>query len=1050
MTRQEQRKLREIIAENRAYYRRQLQGTEPCRWDCCVLTASTTRQARGYELEIAYRQRAGWLPPEPRYLVVPDLGGRRIGSAGAACYALRRVMQHWAEQGTSLWEEARILLINSGGDSKRIPHCSVFGKVFANLPFELFHGGPQSTVFDELMVAVCRLPESSGTVILSGDVLLVFDPVQFAPPPGVTGLACATPWPQATQHGVYICSAEGGSVGGFLQKPTHDEMRRAGALHEGQAFIDTGLLAFDSQATQRLAELAGARWQGNAPQFEPGVLEQPGTEAAQIDLYGEVCPVLAGQPPPDGEALPAAHRQVRERVVAALAGLEFHVAVAQPAVFVHLGTTRDWHEFCTQRPAHSVHIQGSVIGTLWAKGPAILEYCRLPWCQVGEGALLSGVEQEDGVALPEELVLHQVPLVAKSGRNEPWVVQLYAVEDNPKAPLASRRATFCGQDLEQWLDQRGLTPAVVWPHVEPGDRCLWTARLFVPGDKETSLRWALWLAGLPEEQEVVRTDGYCVPAWREQERISLAESLQQADQEAIHQHRARLRGLQLGQEITRQIPTDDYPHPLFDTIGSSAEIAEVARSLTAYLEAESDPLRQARAYKVFSDLMADARLQRVLAETDGSPGELPQAIGELLDSFSPRRFQTPSEASQWLADLAFQQVGTAVAAGLTEHPREEGWELIVGTQVSVSAPARIDFGGGWSDTPPFSLEHGGAVLNAAILLDGQRPIVIRGEVLAEPVIEVVSVDGGAQETIIDAGSLSQYQQPGDPLALHKAAITLAGLAGAEGDLAGQLQQIGGGLYLETNINLPHGSGLGTSSIAALALLRCLDLLQGRPASVENLSARVLYLEQMLTTGGGWQDQLGGGVPGMKLLETEPGPAQHPRITHVQLSPAMADQLSQRLLVCFVGEKRVAKNILRQIMGRYLSRVPAVVKVLHEIKDIARAMKAALEGDDLDEFGRLMARHWELNKALDEHSTTAHVEQLFAAMGDLIVGAKMAGAGGGGFMEIIAKDGAAASRIRQRLQPLLAAQGGRFYEVAFDWTGVVYEVQPRRRDRAIAA
>ncbi len=156
MTRQEQRKLREIIAENRAYYRRQLQGTEPCRWDCCVLTASTTRQARGYELEIAHRQRAGWLPPEPRYLVVPDLGGRRIGSAGAACYALRRVMQHWAEQGTSLWEEARILLINSGGDSKRMPHCSVFGKVFANLPFRLFHGGPQSTVFDELMVPKYR------------------------------------------------------------------------------------------------------------------------------------------------------------------------------------------------------------------------------------------------------------------------------------------------------------------------------------------------------------------------------------------------------------------------------------------------------------------------------------------------------------------------------------------------------------------------------------------------------------------------------------------------------------------------------------------------------------------------------------------------------------------------------------------------------------------------------------------------------------------------------------------------------------------------------
>ena len=146
------------------------------------------------------------------------------------------------------WDDLRILLINSGGDSKRIPHCSAFGKVFAGLPWELFPGGPRSTLFDELMVALCRLPErlEGGVVVLSGDVLLAFDPVQLAVGPGVSGLGFPCPWAQATGHGVYVCSPKGGPVQGFLQKPSYDEMLQAGALHQGQAFVDSGLLAFDA------------------------------------------------------------------------------------------------------------------------------------------------------------------------------------------------------------------------------------------------------------------------------------------------------------------------------------------------------------------------------------------------------------------------------------------------------------------------------------------------------------------------------------------------------------------------------------------------------------------------------------------------------------------------------------------------------------------------------------------------------------------------------------------------------------------------------------
>jgi hypothetical protein len=175
---------------------------------------------------------------------------------------------------------------------------------------------------------------------------------------------------------------------------------------------------------------------------------------------------------------------------------------------------------------------------------------------VGEGAILSGVEQADEVLVPEKVVLHQVPLASGPAQAQPWVVQLYGVADNPKAQLGSKQATFCGHSLDKWLAWRGLPPEAVWPHVGPKNRCLWTARLFVAGDKHTSLRWALWLAKPSPEEKAMQQ-------WREQERISLEESLEQADQEAIHRHRTRLRGQHLGGEIAQRIPSDDYLLPLF-------------------------------------------------------------------------------------------------------------------------------------------------------------------------------------------------------------------------------------------------------------------------------------------------------------------------------------------------------------------------------------------------------------------------------------------------------------------------------------------------------
>ncbi len=1040
-----------IIRANRDRFVRQIYGDAAAGWDYVVLTASHERQAAAYRREIERYLHAGWLPSGAEYLVIPDPEGRHLGSGGAAAYALRAVAEHWtASPGAAF---PRVLLVNSGGDSKRIPHCATFGKAFAGLPFPLFPGGPRSTAFTELLVSVCGLPEcvGPGVVILSGDVLLGFDPAGFIPGSGVTGLACLTSWKLAARHGVYVCSPEGGPVQGFLQKPTQAQMREAGALLGENAFLDTGLLAFDAEAARRLASLAGVDWQSDGVTFTPGVLDQEGAEQAQIDLYTEVCLTLAGRPPQvvrdqvvcgqDTASLPPGPRRVQEQAIAAVQGLGFSVVAPRPVSFVHLGTTREWLTFCTGQDSSaglyapdrpSISDQESLVGRLTASAPAAVEYCRLPWLEVGEGSVVSGVEGDDGLAVPADTVLCLVPLVPEVAEEEAWVAQIYGVDDNPKALFSERKATFLGLPLADWLEQRALCPDDLWPDIPSASRCLWNARFFVSGGQRETLGWAHWLLS-PGSAEETRE-------WLTCPRLSFEDSLQRSDPEATQRYRARLSGQRVGQRLVSTIQGEEPATPLFASLGSAGEIAEAAGALLRHLEAESDPFRRARAYQVLSDLLGDPRLQRVLTTESGPPGgEVTAAVRELLFRFTRRRFATPFVAARWLEDEAFAEVSAAVAAGVPSLEATCVADLIPGAAATVRAPARVDFGGGWSDTPPFSLEWGGAVLNAGITLDGARPILARSEVLAEPVIELVSTDAGMKQTIVEATDLMTYG-PGDPLALHKAAIIMSGLAGPGpgGDLPAFLRDCGGGLRLETRIDLPQGSGLGTSSIAATALLRCLDLLQDRPFALEDLSGRVLYLEQMITTGGGWQDQLGGMVPGLKLLETDPGQAQLPRVSSVALSPTTAEELRRRLLICFVGERRVAKNILHQIVRRYLARAPEVVRVLHEIKVIAREMKAALEAGDLDEFGALMARHWRLNKIMDRQTTTAHVESLFAAMGDLAAGAKLVGAGAGGFMETVARDEGAAERIRERLTPLLKARDGRFYEVEIDEEGLVGE------------
>lgn len=169
----------------------------------------------------------------------------------------------------------------------------------------------------------------------------------------------------------------------------------------------------------------------------------------------------------------------------------------------------------------------------------------------------------------------------------------------------------------------------------------------------------------------------------------------------------------------------------------------------------------------------------------------------------------------------------------------------------MECPVRLDLSGGWTDTPPICYEHGGSVLNVAITINNQRPIGARAR-LIEPsssapfVTFVLKGDQEREDKIYELHNLTQftdYNQPQRAGALLKTCCIFTGIvdinASQEMTLAEQLNKnlSGSSLILEAWSNVPVGSGLGTSSILAGAILLALWHLIGMKDISDSLIIR---------------------------------------------------------------------------------------------------------------------------------------------------------------------------------------------------------------------
>ncbi len=356
----------------------------------------------------------------------------------------------------------------------------------------------------------------------------------------------------------------------------------------------------------------------------------------------------------------------------------------------------------------------------------------------------------------------------------------------------------------------------------------------------------------------------------------------------------------------------------------------------------------------------------------------------------------------------------------------------------MSAPVRVDFGGGWSDTPPFCIDWGGSVLNAALTLRGSYPIRTTIRIIPEPVVRCYVSDGpGRSIEWQDSESLAGETRPGSPFAVPAAVLQMAQLASEETSLESFLEAYGGGLEFRTAVDVPMGSGLGTSSILGATVIRAMTEMLGIALTDEALVAQVSVLEQRLTTGGGWQDQAGGVFPGVKLVTSTPGAEQKLRMAQVEWTGELRREFEERFILYYTGIARVAKDLLTQVVGGYLAREVDSLQVLHNIKALAVEMARAMSAGDWPCLGSLMDRHWEMNKILDPYTTNAAIEACLRSLRPCLAGAKLAGAGGGGFLMLLASSSEAARSLRE----CLSAEGpGELYEYDLAEEGIQISVE----------
>ena len=409
-------------------YARSIRKVNFPRWDYVILTSSNEEQARSFRSQIADRLEQGVLPGWTKYFVLPDPEGKRVGSGGATLNVLRFLSEEEGLHGD--FHNKRILVIHSGGDSKRVPQYSVCGKLFSPVPREL-PDGRGSTLFDEFLISMAGVPArfKEGMLVLSGDVLLLFNPLQIdAQFRGAAAISMKSPIEVGVDHGVFLNDGND-HVKMFLHKQPEETLRKLGAVN-GQDCVDldTGAVLLDAEILGALFNLIADKTGKNT---DPDKYETFVNEKARVSFYGDFLYPLAAdstfeqyqKEKPEGEFCEELF-SCREKIWEALSPYQMKLICLSPAEFIHFGTTRELRALMTEEVAdyefldwkkHVFTNAGNCAGALHTaliapeteveEGTYIEDSCLEGRSHIGKGAVVSGLFLKD-ICVPENTVFH--------------------------------------------------------------------------------------------------------------------------------------------------------------------------------------------------------------------------------------------------------------------------------------------------------------------------------------------------------------------------------------------------------------------------------------------------------------------------------------------------------------------------------------------------------------------------------------------------------------------------------------------------------------------
>ena len=923
-----------------------------------------------------------------------DPPGSQLGSGGGTAYLLEQAWRASGEAGFSRWlEDGTKLLIHSGGESRRLPAYAATGKLFMPVPALRWKYGQRlnQTLLDMQEPFLHRVFEKAGgcrIAVASGDVLLD-GTVDGIPDADVVLLGMWTSPEQAAHFGVMFCDRTNPEqLVKFLQKPAPSRIRELSRDH--LFLIDVGVWLLSERAVRCLLNRCG--WDEVSQTFSGGL---PST----YDLYGEWALHLGSQP---------------ETADAMISSLTVAVVPVKDGEFHHFGKSIDIIEssYALQNKVMDQTRLGAVpsLGQprqfvlnsvfdarrseaneqLWIENSCIAGNWKLERRHV-----ITGVPENDwDIELTDGQCLDVVPL----SRGES-AIRFYGFDDAFRGPLGAEKTCWMGAPVACWFAQRGITLEEAGLAAEED---LQTARLFpnigTAGADGEFIQWLL--SGDSQNNGIFKV------RWLQAERFSARELGQRADLPRLYAQRNRLTEKAL---------------PIMARHGASSLFYKLDISRTA-------------------DWYARAGLPLVPEEGINWRGDRLLSVHDQIFRSTVLKARGELEQAEVCRQKAFSLLGKLLIEPLYAEPVVPACSVMEDQIVWARSPARIDIAGGWSDTPPYCLEHGGSVFNLAVNLNGQPPVQVFVRRTQDASLVVRSIDLGLKEELLTYEDVGGWRGIGSGFSIARAAFALVGF---HPDFNGkrfqtleeQLQSFGGGIEVSLLAAIPKGSGMGTSSILAGTLIGGLADFCGLGWDCMEIVRRVSALEQMLGSGGGWQDQYGGLMPGAKLIETLPGLRQNGIVRRAPGEFFNKALQEGKMLLYYTGITRVAHNLLGEIVRNMFLNHAGVLSLIGQIAENGRRAFEFAQRDDWRGFISVVRRSWDLNRALDDGTNPPEVQAVIDRIEGHYAALKLAGAGGGGYMLILAENRDRAVRIRQLLEENPLNSRARFVDLDLSKTGL---------------